>query len=581
MSLIINNNTMANTAARNLNSAYTDLTKSTERLSSGMRINSAADDAAGLAVREMMRAQVTTLNQGVRNANDAISMIQTADGALSVIDEKLIRMNELAEQAATGTYTDEQRLIIDQEYQSMAEEVTRIAEATDFNGTKLLDGSLDEGATYIDKDGLPQTGKSMTIHFGTGNDVDEDMYEIDIEELSASALNLGQESLDYKIDDDGLATTQDGQAIYENKDGEIYIDGTDPTMDAAKIAAEGYTQVQLKNRVIADSSEEEEAKGDIVTRAQGTIATAVGKTTGGTAADTALDLDGADLNTSLDANGKLVYNVGGTANTKAQKDTGILLVDDKAMYATIDADGTVELKQSADATVPTAGYGVVVGTDGTLTVNIAGEDRKLLASTASDGAERYFIEDETADIPSDATVMNIAQDAVDQGFEIKGDGSATVGSVVVQNKDDDYGLKGGAAITGAADTVFTMSVEMIPDEDVTAFEQQLGKTQEYAGSSIATQEGAQAALSAIGKAIDKKDKNRANLGAYENRLEATISNLEIQAENLGAAESRISDVDVATEMTEYTLRQTISQAATSMLAQANTLPQTALQLIGQ
>lgn len=583
MSLIINNNTMANTAARNLNSAYTDLTKSTERLSSGMRINSAADDAAGLAVREMMRAQVTTLNQGVRNANDAISMIQTADGALSVIDEKLIRMNELAEQAATGTYTDEQRLIIDQEYQSMAEEVTRIAEATDFNGTKLLDGSLDEGATYIDKDGLPQTGKSMTIHFGTGNDVDEDMYEIDIEELSASALNLGQESLDYKIDDDGLATTQDGQAIYENKDGEIYIDGTDPTMDAAKIAAEGYTQVQLKNRVIADPADEEDAKKDIVTRAEGTIATAVGKTTGATAADTALDLDGASINTSLDANGKLVYNVGGTANTKAQKDTGILLVDDKAMYATIDADGSVSLKKSADATVPTAGYGVVVGTDGTLTVNIAGEDRKLLASTASDGAERYFIEDETADIPEDATVMNIATDAVEQGFVINADGSADLGTVKVQDNGTNYALTGtGTALSGTvADSSFTMSVEMIPDEDVTAFEQQLGKTQEYAGSSIATQEGAQAALSAIGKAIDKKDKNRANLGAYENRLEATISNLEIQAENLGAAESRISDVDVATEMTEYTLRQTISQAATSMLAQANTLPQTALQLIGQ
>ncbi|KAF1076693.1 flagellin [Halodesulfovibrio sp. MK-HDV] len=230
MSLIINNNTMANTAARNLNSAYSDLTKSTERLSSGMRINSAADDAAGLAVREMMRAEVTTLNQGVRNANDAISMIQTADGALSVIDEKLIRMNELAEQAATGTYTDEQRAIIDQEYQSMAEEITRISDATDFNGTKLLDGSLNEGAEYLDDDGQPQTGSSMTIHFGTGNDADEDKYAIDIEDVSSGSLGVGSESLDYVIDDDGLASTKDGNAIYANEDGDIYIEGDDPAV---------------------------------------------------------------------------------------------------------------------------------------------------------------------------------------------------------------------------------------------------------------------------------------------------------------------------------------------------------------
>jgi flagellin len=107
-----------------------------------MRINSAADDAAGLAIREMMRTDIRVLNQGVRNANDAISLIQTADGALSVVDEKLTRMKELAEQAATGTYTSAQRLIMDSEYQAMASEISRIAMATDFNGVKLLDGSL-------------------------------------------------------------------------------------------------------------------------------------------------------------------------------------------------------------------------------------------------------------------------------------------------------------------------------------------------------------------------------------------------------------------------------------------------------
>ncbi|WP_443093413.1 flagellin N-terminal helical domain-containing protein, partial [Fundidesulfovibrio magnetotacticus] len=105
MSLVINHNLMAMNAARNLSQSYSDLGVSTRRLSSGLRVGTAADDAAGLAVRELMRADIASLNQGVRNANDAVSMIQTADGALGVIDEKLIRMKELATQASTGTYT--------------------------------------------------------------------------------------------------------------------------------------------------------------------------------------------------------------------------------------------------------------------------------------------------------------------------------------------------------------------------------------------------------------------------------------------------------------------------------------------
>ncbi|WP_027721679.1 flagellin [Maridesulfovibrio zosterae] len=285
MSLVINNNTMANSAARHLNDSYKALGKSTEKMSSGLRINSSSDDAAGLAVRELMRSDVSTLGQGVRNANDGISMIQTADGALSVVDEKLIRMKELAEQASTGSYTSDQRALIDQEYQAMASEITRIASATDFNGIYLLNGNLDGD-------------EAMTIHFGTGNDSAEDKYTVEIGNCTASALGVGNQS----------------------------------ALDA------GYT--------------------------------------------------------------------------------------------------------------------------------------------------------------------------------------------------------------------------------------------------VSTQEAAQAALGALDAAITSKDKIRANLGATENRLDATISNLEIQAENLAAAESQISDVDVATEMTNYSKQQIITQAAVSMLSQANSLPQMALSLIG-
>ncbi len=177
MSLVVNNNLMAANVARNLNTHYGRLQTSTQRLSSGLRINSAADDAAGLAIRELQRADIAALHQGARNANDAISMIQVADGALGVIDEKLIRMKELAEQAATGTYSSTQRLMIESEYQAMASEITRIANATDFNGMKLLDGTL--SSDKHDGSGLVSTGK-MKIHFGTANDSAEDYYYITI-----------------------------------------------------------------------------------------------------------------------------------------------------------------------------------------------------------------------------------------------------------------------------------------------------------------------------------------------------------------------------------------------------------------
>jgi len=293
MSLVINHNLMAMNAARNLGFTYNRLATSVARLSSGLRINSAADDAAGLAIREMMRTDIRVLNQGVRNANDALSMIQTADGALSVIDEKLTRMKELAEQAATGTYTSAQRLIMDSEYQAMASEITRIATATDFNGVKLLDGSL--SGTGLDG----SSGNQMKIHFGTGNASAEDYYYIKINSATASALGVGN----------------------------------------------------------------------------------------------------------------------------------------------------------------------------------------AIASTS-------------------------------------------------------------------------------------------------AGYTISTQSAAQAALEALDSAINSKDNIRASLGALANRLANTISNLTIQAENLQAAESRISDVDVATEMTEFVRNQILTQAAVAMLAQANTLPQLALRLIG-
>jgi flagellin len=173
MGLVIKNNMMAETAMRNLSSTYQNLGASINALSSGLRINSAADDAAGMAVSEQMKTDVAAIGQGIRNANDGISMLQTFDGAASVIDEKLTRMKELAMQSSTGTYSSAQRSIMDDEFGAMRDEITRISNATDFNGINGLNNSA-----------------AITIHFGVGNSSAEDFYSVTAENMTASALGL-------------------------------------------------------------------------------------------------------------------------------------------------------------------------------------------------------------------------------------------------------------------------------------------------------------------------------------------------------------------------------------------------------
>ncbi len=173
MGLVIKNNLMAETAMRNLSATYQNLGASINALSSGLRINSSADDAAGMAVSEQMKTDVAAIGQGIRNANDGISMLQTFDGAASVIDEKLTRMKELAMQSSTGTYSSAQRSIMDDEFTAMRNEITRIANATDFNGISGLNNSA-----------------AITIHFGPGNSSAEDYYSVTAENMTASALGL-------------------------------------------------------------------------------------------------------------------------------------------------------------------------------------------------------------------------------------------------------------------------------------------------------------------------------------------------------------------------------------------------------
>ncbi|MDQ7835547.1 MAG: flagellin [Humidesulfovibrio sp.] len=411
MPLTINHNLMATKTARLLADSYGKLAVSTRRLSSGLRIQTAGDDSAGLAVREILRSEIRSLQQGIRNANDAISMIQTADGALGVIDEKLIRMKELAMQAATGTYSSDQRLIIDSEYQAMASEITRIAKSTDFNGIHLLNGNLSGATSTHNGAGLQATGP-MKVHFGTGNDSAEDYYYVQIGNVTASALGLS-----------GSSGGSGGGSV-----------------DSATYYAQQTTQYATANNLTAN---------------------------------------GFSNTISFLQNNLLIAGTQMPAN----------------VYNEFDPTATVTGYRTQDNL-----------TEYDFAVDRSGNLRAITWGT---------------------TLVNYVSNITVAGPPSSGSSSGS-----------------------------------------------------SSGPSISTQQLAQQALATISNAIISKDKIRANLGAMQNRLQNTITNLSIQAENTQAAESQVSDVDVATEMTEFTRQQILTQSAVAMLSQANGLGRLAMQLIG-
>ncbi len=392
MALSIKNNLMAANAARHLGTSYDSLAKSVERLSSGLRINSAKDDAAGLAVRELVRANIATLQQGARNARDGISMVQTAEGAMQVVDDILVRMKELAEQAATASYSDAQRTIMNAEFQQLGAEITRIAESTSFNDIKLLDST-----------------ETYAIHIASTSTVD-----IVAEKMDAGTLGLLKTKT--VAGNDNMVSDTSAATFYTS-------DGT-----AFEFTFGAETQVSV---------------------------------TGGPLG----------LGTTASAGGDAAYSMAEV----------ITLINTEAGYSAASAVYSSETKLYT---------------------------LKLTASGA--GAEALTI---------------------DTGADALATGEWT-------------------SVTGS-DT----------------------------GQEITTAAKAITALTNIDDAINTKDNYRAKLGYWMNRLDAASSVLDIQSENLLVAESRVSDVDVATEVADMTRTQVLTQAGIAMLAQANSMPQMALTLL--
>ncbi len=567
MTLSLNSNLSAVNSARTLGNHYSRLATSVQRLSSGLRVNSAADDAAGLAVRELMRADITSYRQGIRNANDAVSLIQTADGALSVIDEKLIRMKELAEQAATGTYNSTQRLIIDNEFQAMGAEIDRIARSTDFNGLKLLDGSL---AGEHDGSGLNAAG-AMKIHFGPGNDSAEDYYYIDIADCTLAGLGLAAEAPDV-IRSAGGSTPlagrirfTDGSTVGINDfDGNLMVGQNWPHPG-------GIPPRTMQDTMWVDdwcwSCGAWSGFGYLHVIPAGTK-NVMFNIMGPSAPITYLS-DFSEDNLYED---------------KTDADIQLFTMDGKHLAGTPLTDVTYTIKNlwaqpqymtgrlsevsNIESYSPWLGFTENDYDDANLNSGPAAYDtgqmdNNSLNWTTYNGMRIGYSGD--ANLNNDGKTQ-----ATPEGYEVLViDGEVTedlllwvpggVDNIMFKQywdggpgRPEDWGRYKGIIATGAAG----MPV------------------------SIAVQDEAQKTLDRIDAAVVKKDNVRAHLGALQNRFENTISNLQIQEENLQASESRISDMDVAVEMTNFVRNQILAQSAAAMLTQANSLPQMLAGLVG-
>ncbi len=471
MLLAVRHNFMAANTAQNLNTHYGNLSTSVMRLSSGLRINSAADDSAGLAIRELMRADIASLNQGIRNANDAISMMQTADGALQVIDQCLIRMKELAMQAATGTYDSTQRGMIDAEFQSQAQEIDRIAYATDFNGIKLLDGSL---SGQHNGNALSSSGAAK-IHFGTGNDSAEDYYYIHGAAATLQALGLTEEPQELPGHLDTISDKLTNGATQRFSSGRVTF----------AVIPQGSKNISFH-------------------------------------------LDDLGRNDSLQIFTMSGEHIAGTHSSGEDWTTaGIDNLSDMATHIVTEANGFL----------PDATY-----TDAKLNGN------------------------QTLSYTDVAPYNQFTVNGTHMGYS--GEINTNNNEYLTIEEAQEHLL---VFVVGAGQFDITTSWGSIPSED----------NPYIPPLTIETQSKAQQALEKIDEAIVKKDGIRAHFGAMENRLEATVSNLALQAENLQASESRISDTDVGMEMTEFVRQQILAQGATAMLAQANSLPKMALQLLEQ
>lgn len=526
--LAINHNLMAANTADNLSSHYSRLATSVQRLSSGLRINSAADDAAGLAIRELQRTDIAALEQGVRNVNDAISLLQTMDGALGVIDEKLIRMKELAEQAATGTYNSTQRLMIDSEFQAMGSEIDRIANATDFNGVKLLTAKMLTWYTNEQRFVITNSGSIDNLQFSATNNATRTLQGINPNNY-VNANNPGKTI--------SVSLTARMGTVPQN--GALDITGTAGNTTTYRLGNTGFS---VTNEVLNSTASKIEYTAP-----------------NGWAMSDASHPGGFNSVTINNTTGASIDGVGTgplAAITFSMNDANSGAVDFRS-FATDYPDITSLTVDTGNNTFSITRSTVVINdTTADYTASYNAANQTVTVRLANGGTVSLKLDNPLA-----------AGDTIN--FDLAFEGETRTVPVAHHGVDPDQRVKihFGPGNDSAEDYYYINFANCT--------RQGLG----FDDVNIQTQEDAQNTLVGINDAIASKDRIRAEFGAMQNRLENTLANISSQAENLQASESRISDADIAQEMVAFVRNQILTQSATAMLAQANSVPQMVMTLI--
>ncbi len=551
MGMIVQHNISSINTNRQLGISTKSLARTTEKLSSGYRINRAADDAAGLAISEKMRSQIRGLGRASDNASDGISMIQTAEGALNETHSILQRMRELAVQAANGTETDSDRSNLQDEIEQLQEEIDRISSDTEFNTMPLLDGTLSS------------TGSIMTSagpKFG--------FYDTTLDAFITSDIG-------------GVKIAATTTAVQGSESAMWSTDGKTLTFSLAQNAT--YTQVEL-NALMENAKQEDSTA------------------------------------TGTPANVKVVFKYGSyTAHSDYAGDNDGTVAGKKA--STKDSNGyqnfyfpyhQVTLTSLGDTTdysynvtgmeITAKKYGsdlnMVIGfrwgnerdgvkEEGLIKDHFGGYDLQLFCykEYSEEDIENFFAD---KGIPVDVKFIHkdpdegwnklvmIGSAAWAGGFSLTG--GAGLGDDDAFWGDPNYDFHGsdgnGVTLQVGANAGQTMSFSI---DDMSA--RALGV--HASNVSVSSQKAASDSIERIDRAIEKVSKQRALLGAVQNRLEHTISNLDNTEENLQAAESTVRDVDMASEMVEYSKCNILQQASQSMLAQANQSTQGVLSLLQQ
>ena len=507
---VINTNISAVAAQNSLRTSGLNQTSAMERLSSGIRINSAKDDAAGLAISTRMTANIRGLAAAIRNANDGISLTQTAEGSLASIGDNLQRIRELAVQSANSSNNATDRAALHAEASQLVSEIDRIAANATFNGIKLLDGSYQD----------------QNLQVGSGNEAN-DRISISIASAKSSSLGVGGGSSYSTVVNGGTAATAVGSTALVS--GALALNGY--VVGAASTDGVSSTGSDSSGIAVAAAINAVSGQSGVTASVQKTVTdgTAVGAGStgfGATLAAGAVSINGVSIG-ALDAATSAVGRAAQMAaaiNAKSGQ-TGVV-----AEFST--SDGAVKLT-AAD------GRNIAITVKSTATVISSAMTGLKHTSNATTG---------------DGTLTSVTRSSVKLS-------SSNAAGITVEGLTaaglEAAGLKGVTSYTAATAT---------------------------AGAGVSTVDlttatGSQTALSTLDKAINTITDARAAMGAYQNRLNASIANLETSSMNLQASRSRILDTDYAKETTNLAKSQIIQQAATAMLAQANQSAQSVLSLL--